>query len=205
MNLIEIAQAETHEVTPELIHTQEETHTEVGHETGAHEEEGLLASLGINGTLFTFQLINFAVVSLILWFLILKPLTSKLTERQKKIDESLDNAERVEENLKKSEKNYQTKIDEAKVEANRIVEKSAIEAEKVGNVMKEKAKVEIEIIVKQAKKNIEMEKVEVMEGLKKETADLIVTALEKILEAKMDGKKDAELIEGVLKKLHPVK
>jgi len=200
MNLIEIAQAETHEVTPELIHTQtEELTTEVGHE--ASTEEGLLASLGINGQLFTFQLINFAVVAMILWFLILKPLTSKLTERQKKIEESLDNAERVEENLKKSEKNYQEKIDEAKVEANRIVEKSAIEATKVGGVMKEKAKEEIEHLVVQAKKNIEAEKVEVMEGLKKETANLIVSALEKILEEKVDGKKDADLIEGVLKKL----
>ena len=200
MNLIEIAQAETHEVTPELIHTQEEAHTEVGHTTGG-EEEGLLASLGINGQLFAFQLINFAVVAIILWFMILKPLTSKLTERQKKISESLDNAERVEENLKKSEKNYQTKIDEAKVEANRIVEKSAIEAEKVGGVMKEKAKEEIENLVIQAKKNIEAEKVEVMEGLKKETADLIVTALEKILEAKMDDKSDKKMIDDVLKKL----
>jgi len=201
MNLIKIAQADGHEVTPELIHTQtEEFTTEVGHITDG-VEEGLLASLGINGQLFTFQLINFAVVAMILWFLILKPLTSKLTERQKKIEESLDNAERVEENFKKSEKNYQSKIDEAKVEANRIVEKSSIEAEKVGGVMKEKAKEEIENLVVQAKKNINIEKEEVMEGLKKETADLIVLALEKILEVKMDDKSDKKMIEDVLKKL----
>jgi len=201
MNLTETTQTENHELVPVLVGESEEAQAEVLHGTTAQTEEGLLASLGINGTLFTFQLINFAVVALILWFLILKPLTSKLTERQKKIEESLDNAERVEENLKKSEKNYQEKIDKAKVEANRIVEKSAIEATKVGETMKEKAKEEIENLVKQAKKNIEIEKQEAVQELKSETADLVILAVEKILEAKMNDKNDKKIIEDVLKKL----
>ncbi|MEK9158891.1 MAG: ATP synthase F0 subunit B, partial [Patescibacteria group bacterium] len=63
-------------------------------EAAGQVSEGLLASLGINLPLFIFQLINFAIVAVILWFLILKPLTKKLAERQKMIDDSISNAER---------------------------------------------------------------------------------------------------------------
>ena len=192
MNFIEIAHATGGEEAEVTTHTTEET---------SSTDEGVLASLGINAKLFSFQLINFAIVGMILWFLILKPLTSKLAERQKKIEDSLDNAERVEKNLRESEKKYQNKIDEAKVEANRMVEKAVGEAEIAGNQMKDKAREEIEGLVKQAKKNIEIEKQEMLDGLKKQTADLIVLALEKVLNEKMNDKTDRKMIDEVLGKL----
>ena len=201
MNLIKIAQAGEHEEIVAIENTvEQDLHTEVGH-GGGQTEEGLLASLGLNGQLFAFQLLNFAIVALILWFLILKPLTKTLSERQKRIEESLDNAEKVEKNLKESEKKYQEKVDEAKVEANRIVEKASLAAEKTGVTLKEKAKQEIEQLVKQAKKNIEIEKQEMIEGLKKETVDLVVLALEKVLSEKIDEKGDKKLVEEALKKI----
>src|SRR3989344_6652802 len=80
-------------------------------------QTGLLGSLGINSTLFIFQLINFIVVAVILWFLILKPLTKKMAERQRIIDESLDNAKKVGENLEKSEADYQKRLKQARLEA----------------------------------------------------------------------------------------
>ena len=67
------------------------------------QDAGVLASLGINGQLFVFQLINFAIVVLVLWFLILKPLSKKLEERKKLIDDSLDKAKEIETNLGMSE------------------------------------------------------------------------------------------------------
>ena len=68
-----------------------------------------LASLGINPTLFVFQLINFAIVATIIWYLILKPLTKKMTERAKLIDESLDNAKKFRKIYKKANKNIRKK------------------------------------------------------------------------------------------------
>ena len=62
-------------------------------------DKGTLSSLGINGTLFIFQLINFAIVALILWYLILKPITKKMSERQKMIDDGIDNAKKIEDNI----------------------------------------------------------------------------------------------------------
>jgi len=173
---------------------------------GAHAEvavgnESVAASLGLNGQLFIFQLINFAIVAAIVWFLILKPLTKKLEERKKIIDDGLDKAKEIDANLQMAEQKFQERIDDAKAQSNKIVEQAQEEAEKAGTNMKVKAKKEIELVVDQAKRNIQIEKEEVMVGIKSETANLIVAAVEKILGDKLDGKKDKELIEETLKKL----
>lgn len=160
---------------------------------------GALASLGINGTLFIFQLINFAIVAVILWFLILKPLTKKMSERQKMIEQSIDNAKKIETNLGMSERKYQEKIDQAKIDANKIMEKAQQEALLVAGNLKEKAKQEIELLVEQARKNIKIEKADMMSEVKKEAASLVVAAVEKIISEKIDSIKDNKMIAEAIK------
>ncbi|MBT5338434.1 F0F1 ATP synthase subunit B [Candidatus Falkowbacteria bacterium] len=190
----------------EITNTHEEAvvteaHVEVDSHGAATSDESLAASLGLNGQLFAFQLLNFAVVAAILWFLILKPLSKVLEERKKVINESLDKAKQVDTNLQMSEQKYQEKLDIAKVEANKIIEKASEQADQLAGDMKQKAKGEIELLIEQAKKNINIEKDEVMAGVKKETANLIVAAVEKIMNEKLDDTKDKALIEDTLKKL----
>lgn len=176
-----------------------DTHVEVTNRGASTANESLAASLGLNAQLFGFQLLNFAIVAGIVWFLILKPLTKTLEERKKIIDKSIDNVKKVETNLQMSEVKFQEKLDEAKVEANKIIEKSHGEAEKLSVDMKEKAKKEIELLIAQAKKNIQIEKDDVMSEIKKETANLIVSAVEKIINEKLDDKKDKALIEETIR------
>lgn len=162
-------------------------------------ESGVLASLGINGQLFVFQLINFAVVAIILWFLILKPLTKKMSERQRIIEDSLENAKKIETNLGMSERKYQEKIDQAKVDANKIMEKAQENANLAAEAAKEKTKQEIERLVEQARKNIKLEKDESVAEIKKQAANLIVAAAEKLLSAKIDAEKDKKIINDAIK------
>lgn len=180
-------------------------HASEGEETAQTTESagngGVLADLGINGQLFVAQLINFALVAMVLWFLILKPLTKKMTERQKMIDESIDNAKKIQDNLNKSEKDYQHRVNQAKVEANKIMEKAVTDAGQATEDAKTNAKKEIEGLVISARKSIQHEKETMQTALKEETANFIVLALEKILSEKMDGAKDKKMIEEVLQKL----
>ncbi len=173
-----------------------EAHSEV-----STANESVAASLGLNGQLFIFQLINFAIVAAIVWFLILKPLTKKLEERKKIIDDGLDKAKEIDANLQMAEQKFQERIDDAKAEANKIVEIAQDEAEKAGTNMKIKAKKEIELVVDQARRNIQIEKEEVMAGIKVETANLVIAAVEKIIGERLDEKKDRKLIEDSIKKL----
>lgn len=180
----------------DIVHASSEAAAEVAAETA---DGGVLASLGINAPLFIFQLINFAIVAVIIWFLILKPLTKKMAERQKMIDESITGAKRIQENLLKSEREYQARIDTAKVESNKIIEKTKAEADTLSESLKVKAKKEIELLVDQARRNINIEKEKMTADLKKEAADLVVMALEKILDEKITAEKDKKIISETLK------
>ena len=164
-------------------------------------DTGVLASLGLNTSQFVFQLVNFAIVAAIIWYLILKPLTSRLAERQKMIDESIENSKKVQENLVKAERDYLKKIDEAKAEAGKIMENANAEGKNTTEQMKVQAKKEIEMLVEQAKRNIKIEEVEMVSRIKSQTAELLTSALEKILEEKIDTKKDEKLIASALEKL----
>jgi F-type H+-transporting ATPase subunit b len=168
-------------------------------EEGTSTDAGVLASLGLNAQLFVFQLINFAIVALIVWYLILKPLTKKIEERKKIIDESLENAQKVQTRLQMAELKYQEKIDEAKAEANRVIEMAYEEGKRLSVEIKNKAGIEITALTNQARKNIQIEKETMVAELKKDTTNLVVAAVEKILNEKIDEKKDMKLIEESLK------
>lgn len=166
--------------------------------TEAVQDQGLLASLGLNVQLFAFQLINFAIVLGIVWFLILKPLTKKLDERRKIIDESLDKAKEVETNLMMSEQKFNEIIKDAKNQASVIIQKSHDEAEKMGAEMKEKTKKELSDLVEKTKKAIIAEKEEMKAELRQETVQLVILTAEKILGEKLDDKKDEKFIRDIL-------
>lgn len=170
-------------------------------EIEAAESGGLLASLGIQPQLFVFQLINLAIVCLIAWHAILKPLVKKLDERRKLINDSIDKAKEIETNLAMSEQKYQGRIDEAKVAANKVLEAASVEAEQMGEKMKVKAKQDIEFLIVQAKRNIQTERDEAMGAVKSEAVGLIFSVLEKVLPEKMTSENDRKVIEEVLKGL----
>lgn len=164
---------------------------------------GVLASLGISPTLFLFQLANFIVVALILWFLILKPLTQKMSERQRLIDESLKNADKLKAKLAKSEEDYMARLAQAQREAEKILEKARDEGEQLSAELKEKTKGEIAKLVAEGKKQITSDKEEMLRNFKSEAADLVVLALEKVLQEKVDSQKDEKFIKGIIEKLAP--
>jgi F-type H+-transporting ATPase subunit b len=133
--------------------------------------------------------------------MILKPLVKKMEERKKMIDESVDNAKAIETNLQMSQQKFQEKIDEGKVEANKIIGRAQDEADGIAGKMKEKAQADVEELIKQAKTKIGEEKDKMVGELKKETGALVMAALEKVLGQKIDEKTDKKLIEDALSKL----
>ncbi|MDO8626377.1 MAG: F0F1 ATP synthase subunit B [Candidatus Magasanikbacteria bacterium] len=174
--------------------------SEIG--AGAAESSGgVLGDLGINGGMLISQFINFAIIAAVIWWLILKPLTKKMTERQNLIDDSLENAKKIDENLRHSEQKYQAKIDEAKAEASKIIEKSTGEAVVAANQVRAKAKAEIEALALQAKRGLAEERSSMMAELKLQTVELVTMITEKIIKEKLTSEKDKVLISDLAKKI----
>ncbi len=177
-----------------------EVQESVGHEA-APADAGVLASLGLNASMFAWQLFNFTFIAVIIWYLILKPLTKKMDERKKIIDESLDRAETIASQVTKSKEEYDAAIAQAKADANVVLAEAKAEAESYKNKMKETTKAEIEALVLAGKKQLASERDTMMTEVRAELAGLVTGATEKILRTKMDDKTDQKLISDTVKSM----
>ena len=170
-------------------------------EEQAADTGNVFAQLGLNTNSFFAQSINFLLAFAILWWLILKPLSKKLEERRKIIDQSLDNAKKVETELRMAEERARTVLDKANVEASLTIQRAITEADHAAEKNKLKAKQDIEKLIAQAKHSIDEDKQTMRQEIRQESATLIIAALERILPEKYDKKTDDAFIRDILKKI----
>lgn len=158
----------------------------------------ILGKLGFDWKLALMNLVNVALLFWLLKRYLFRPVVKIIDERRKVIKDGVDNAKKAETDLLMAQRKAQELIDEAKVEANKIVERAHDAAKETGESMKEKARKEIELLIQQAKKNIDIDKREMKESLRKETVEIVILAVEKIMGEKLDQKSDTKMIRDIL-------
>ncbi|MBU4256904.1 F0F1 ATP synthase subunit B [Patescibacteria group bacterium] len=141
--------------------------------------DSLIETFHIDVKLLIAQIINFAIVFSVLYFFALKPLLKVMGERTKKIEKSIDDAEKIEEKLARSEEEYKKEIIRARKEAEIILEKAGQRAEERKQETIANAKEEIGQIINQEKAKIQQEKAKTLKEIKKEVADLVVASVER--------------------------
>jgi len=154
-----------------------------------------LAKLGIDYKLLIAQVVNFLVLLFVLYKFAYGPILAILEKRQKKIEQGLADAEAAKKNLEKSEEKQKEILKKARTETKEIAAKAHIQAEKSKSEMAAEAKAQAEKIIADAKIQIEREKRKMLGEIKSEIGGLVIVATEKIINEKMDEKKDKELIE----------
>jgi F-type H+-transporting ATPase subunit b len=169
-------------------------------ETAAASSGGI-ATLGLNVKFFIAQLVNFGILLLIFWKWILPNITKALSERTARIEKSLTDADRIEKEKKEFEVWRQTEMSKARQEASTIVTSAQTEAGKAKQQILDQTKLDQQKLVDQAKVQIESEKNKALQDAKRELADLVTNATEKILRHKLDPKHDQELIKESLKSI----
>jgi F-type H+-transporting ATPase subunit b len=155
----------------------------------------LIKTFHIELNLLLAQLVNFAIVLLVLYKFAYKPILKILNDRTKKIEKGLKDSEEATkklENISLSEKEI---LARAKKEAQEIIKKADESAKSNREVAVLETKSEAEKMLATAKKQIEQEKEKMIGEIKAEVADLVVAATGKIIGEKLDKKKDKELIE----------
>lgn len=186
-DILAVAETSKEAADPGTAETSEETteHIEV-----PAEEESVLASLGINGQLFAIQLLNFAVVIAILWFLVFKPLIGKMEERRKLVEQGLDDADDAKKQLELSDKKSEVILQKANRQANKIVEDAKDQADDNTKDSVDHARAEVAKVVVQGKKVIEEEREKMMDQVKEDLVDIVVQTSEKVLGKAADAKVD---------------
>jgi len=161
----------------------------------------LLQALGLDIRILIAQLINFAVLLLVLWKFGYKPILKFLDDRKDKIEQGVADAKKAGEKLSAIADKEQEAMKKAKKEALNILAEAKKQGEENRKEIVAKAREEVGQIINDEKQKIQMEKSNILKEIKRDIGDLVTQAVAKILGTKMDSAKDKEMIEKVVKNI----
>lgn len=155
---------------------------------------GVAATLGLDVGLFTAQLINFALVMLILWRLAWKPLLSVMENRRQEIETGLKNAEQAKAELAAANKERSSLVQEARREARVVIDASKIDAERERAEAAAALKVDLDRQLSESREVLARERDAMLGSVKSEIAGLVVAATEKVSGQTVNGKVQEQLV-----------
>lgn len=110
-----------------------------------------------------------------------------MAEREKKIADGLEAADRAEKDLKLAQRKATVQIHEAKEQAAKILDQANRRAGQIVDEAKEQARSEAERLIAAAKAEIEQETNRAREILRGQVATLVMAGAEKVLEKSIDA------------------
>jgi F-type H+-transporting ATPase subunit b len=160
----------------------------------------MLDDLGIDFKYLVAFLINFLLLLGLLTLVLYKPVTKMLDERAAKIKEGLEQAERARAESVRSEGEVKAQIEAGRKEGQAIVAQATQAGERVKEEARAGAKQEAEALIAKARAEIDREREEGFNQLRKEFVDLAMLAAEKVINQSLDKKAHQRLIEETLEK-----
>lgn len=156
--------------------------------------------VGLNGTLIA-QIVNFLILVGILTKFAYKPLMQALEERQNKITDNIESAERERQEAEEIKLGYQKQLADARAQAQAIVEKAEKLAEETKEEILKEARLESARILKAVQAEVVRERELALAQLKGEVVALSMAAAAKIIEKNMDNQANATLVSSFIEKL----
>jgi F-type H+-transporting ATPase subunit b len=157
-----------------------------------------LSKVGFDWQVALANFVNFVIIFLVLKKFAFGPILKIINERQHKINQGLEEAEKARTNLLMSEETGKEYITNAKKDANSII----IEARQKGdNIISELKNEAIELksnIIKEGEQQVENKKNSLRKELEVETSEIIVNGIEKILKNKLTREQEQNYIESFL-------
>ena len=143
-------------------------------------------------------IVTFTLAYLILAKFAWPQLLGALEEREDRIREALQGAEKARESSEAALEEHRSRLAEAEFEARQIVAQSREAAEKVHQEVVAKAREEAQGMIEQARQSIEREKNAAISQLRSEMADLAVQAASELVNANLDDDKNRKLVDELI-------
>ncbi|WP_378951068.1 F0F1 ATP synthase subunit B [Pelosinus sp. sgz500959] len=154
----------------------------------------------LNGTLIA-QIVNFLILVGILTKFAYKPLMKALEDRQNKIADSIDSAERERQEAEKLKLSYQQQLSDARAQAQAIVEKAEKLAEETKEEILKEARLESSRILKNVQAEVARERERALAEIKTEVVMLSMAAAAKIIDKNIDTETNASLVSNFIEQL----
>lgn len=147
----------------------------------------LAGKFGVEWTTVVAQAINFVVVGFLLWKFAYKPVIATLEERQQKIAEGLQFAEKAKVDLAEAEKRQAELLREANASAQQILHAARESAKAFEDKMKGETAAQIEDMRRRADEANELERQKMLSEVRSEIARLVVLTSGKVLQRELQS------------------
>ena len=171
----------------------------------AAESGSPLAALGVDLKSFLFQIVTFVLVFLLLKRFAFGPISKLLAERRKTIDDGVKMGLQMEKQKAKLEDDIAATMRDARHEADKIIANAHKEAREVIREAEKTAQRKGDAMLADTEARVAEEVEHSRRKLEKDLVGLISEATEAIVGEKLDAKKDAELVDRVMKGLNKKK
>lgn len=158
-----------------------------------------LNNIGFDWRVALANLVNFLIIFFLLKRFAWKPLQETLRKRREKIEKGVEDARRAETKLMEAESRKEDIVSEARREANDIVSQARDEEREIVAGAKDKAQEEANKVTSQAREQIQAEEEAMKRKIKEESAEMIVTGVEKLLRRKIDRDSNKQFIKTTLR------
>lgn len=152
-------------------------------------------ALGINIGSLIAQLVAFIILLLVLQRFAYPVLTKTLDERQAKIREGVENAEKASQSLKDAEKRVEALMNDARAESQRVLTTATQAAERLKADIEQQAQQRGREIEQQASKRIEQQISQAKAELRAHVADLSIAAAERVIGQSLDSATNRRLVD----------
>jgi F-type H+-transporting ATPase subunit b len=154
-----------------------------------------LEALGLNLGYLLVQVLNFAIVFVVLRAWVYRPILNLLENRKEKIVQSLEDARKAEEDRENAESEAAKILDEARSKANEIVREASARADEVADNIKAEANQKAKEIHQEALKDAEEERKRTLTDVRGQVAALAIAAAQKLIGEAMAQKKQQALVD----------
>jgi F-type H+-transporting ATPase subunit b len=154
--------------------------------------------LGINLSTLLAQIINFVLLLGLLYLVAYKPIMRMFDERSRKVKESMEQTEYIKEKAAQVEEESKKRIEEASKEGQEVVARAVRTGEEARQKAQQEAKQDAEALIVRARMEIQRERDETIDELRKQVADLTILAAGKVIERSLDKEEHRQLIDKVL-------
>jgi F-type H+-transporting ATPase subunit b len=160
---------------------------------------GGLESLGINMPTLLAQIINVALLFGLLYLVAYRPIMRMLDERSRKIKESMEQTEYIRQQAERAEGEAAKRIEAAAKEGQEAIARAMRTGEEVKQQAQQQAKQQAEVLIARARAEIQRERDEAIDQLRKEFADITILAAGKVIDRTLDKKAHRQIIDKVLR------
>lgn len=160
--------------------------------------EGGIGALGINLPSLIAQLINFTILLIVLGWAFKKFLFPMLDERRKRIQDGLEASDEAKKRLAQTETETAAELDKARQEGQGLIGQAQQMSARIQEEARQSARAETETLLERARSEIQLERDAAIADLRREFADLTITAAERVIRRSLDRTAHRELIQEVL-------